>query len=202
MILTGELAVNPEIGSKAGAQVCWATVQAGGFPYNPFSSLPLIEPCMHRLVLLLSLLIAPVTLLAETFSSLEERMSQSEFKAAGLEKLSSAELQALNSWLRERSAEAATRSAAIAPAGIDQRGLRLPVADQDEIVSRIAGDFRGWSGRTRFTLENGQIWEGGGDSTLSVRLVDPVVRISQGTLGTWYLRVDGYNTTAKVKRIQ
>ena len=41
---------------------------------------------------------------AAGFSSLEERMSQNEFHAAGLEKLSPEELKALNEWLRTHNA--------------------------------------------------------------------------------------------------
>ena len=40
------------------------------------------------------------SLAAAPFSTLEERMSQSEFKAAGLERLSPEELKSLNDWLR------------------------------------------------------------------------------------------------------
>src|SRR5207342_2835934 len=45
---------------------------------------------------------------AAGFSSLEERMSQSEFHAAGLDKLSPAELNALNEWLRAHNATTTT----------------------------------------------------------------------------------------------
>ena len=45
---------------------------------------------------------------AAGFSSLEERMSQSEFHAAGLDKLSPTELNALNEWLRTHNAAATT----------------------------------------------------------------------------------------------
>ncbi len=135
-------------------------------------------------------------------------MSSTEFKAAGLEKLSAEELTALNQWLRERAAtvpSAAVSSSGFAPQPdpSDQRGLRnAPSADGD-IVSRIPGVFKGWSGGTRFVLENGQEWEALGDSgSLSVDLVDPVVRIKKGLIGAWYLKVDGYNTTAKVRRIK
>ncbi len=135
-------------------------------------------------------------------------MSASEFKAAGLEKLSAEELTALNEWLRERAATSSAAAASNAsfaaqPDPNDQRGLRNAPATDGDIVSRIPGVFKGWSGRTRFVLENGQVWEGLADSgSLSVDLVDPVVRIKKGLIGTWYLSVDGYNTTAKVRRVQ
>jgi len=163
---------------------------------------------MRSLVLALVVLIAPACAYAQDFSSLEERMSASEFKAAGLEKLSADELSALNQWLRERATTASSGAGpnagfASQPDPNDQRGLRNATSADGEIVSRIQGEFKGWSGRTRFVLENGQVWEGLADSgSLSVNLVDPVVRIKKGLIGTWYLKVDGYNATAKVQRIK
>lgn len=162
---------------------------------------------MRLFVLALCLMFAPAALLAQEFSSLEERMSYNDFKAAGLDKLSPEELQRLNEWLRQRAS--ATLAAPSAPAAVaqeasgDQRGLRLPEERGKTIVSRIPGEFRGWSGQTRFTLENGQVWESlPENSSLTVKLVDPVVRIEPGFFGSWSLKVDGYNASAKVRRIK
>src|SRR3546814_11473862 len=46
------------------------------------------------------MLLAPAVVAAQQFSSLEERMTYNEFRAAGLEKLSADELAAPNTWLR------------------------------------------------------------------------------------------------------
>ena len=99
---------------------------------------------------------------AQTFSSLEERMTESEFRAAGLDKLSEEELAAL------------------------------------------PGEFRGWSRKGEaITLANGQVWEiVDSASRLRVNLTDPQVVITQGALGAWYLRVEGYNTRVNVRRIK
>ncbi|MGQ0801970.1 MAG: hypothetical protein ACT4NL_17880 [Pseudomarimonas sp.] len=156
--------------------------------------------------LVLPVLTLPTVALAQDFSSLEERMSASEFKAAGLEKLSADELNALNLWLRQRATTSVAGSNAYSAAQPDPNDLRglpsAPSADGD-IVSRIPGVFKGWSGRTRFELENGQVWEGLPENdSLAVNLVDPVVRIKKGLVGTWFLKVDGYNKAAKVRRIR
>ncbi len=168
---------------------------------------------MRHFALALSLMFAPAALFAQDFSSLEERMSYNEFKAAGLDKLSPEELQKLNEWLRDRAAAtlAAPAAAAYAPAPatpaaapeVDTRGLRQASSRGDTIYSKIPGEFLGWSGVTRFRLENGQVWESFSDtSTLRVKLQNPNVRIEQGLFGAWYLKLDDYNATAKVKRIQ
>ncbi len=154
---------------------------------------------MRRFALFMTLLCAPALLLAQEFSSLEERMSFNDFKAAGLDKLSADELRALNAWLSENAKT--TISTAVAP--VDSRGLRVASPPGETIVSRILGEFSGWRGGTTFNLENGQVWQSDpGNSPLAVKLTDPVVRIKPGLFGTWYLQVEGYNSTAKVKRIR
>lgn len=138
-------------------------------------------------------------------------MSQSEFSGAGLEKLSPQELEALNAWLRR---ELTTTTAAAATAalsknkadrlGFDRGGVFGSREAEGTIVSRIAGEFRGWDRKgQRFTLENGQVWETiDASSPLSVRLTNPQVTIESGFVGTWFLQVEGYNTRVKVKRVK
>jgi hypothetical protein len=167
---------------------------------------------MRRYLIALSLIpiliLSPTAALAEDFSSLEERMSYNEFKAAGLDKLSPEELKQLNLWLQQRASAAlaapqAGGYATAAPPAADMRGLPAQRGSYEPIVSRIPGEFRGWSGKTRFTLENGQVWESAAETAaLAVRLTDPTVTIEQGMFDGWFMQVDGYNAKARVKRIK
>ncbi len=137
---------------------------------------------------------------AQQFSSVEERMSAADFKRAGLDKLSEEELAAFNAWLQQDSTR---RVAAVATE--DRRGMRASRASDDApISSRLPGEFTGWSSGTVFRLENGQVWRSiDPDSRLaSVRLENPAVTIKRGFLGTWRLKVEGYNTTVKVERVE
>jgi hypothetical protein len=147
---------------------------------------------------LFALLLCPLAS-AQTFSSLEERMSEADFRAAGLHRLSPEELARLNEWLRDQAAQAPAPAAAQ-----DRRGLPAEYNPSDAIVARIPGEFRGWSGAgTRIELDNGQVWEVTDSSTrLAVNLQDPTVRIAPGFMNAWFLQVDGYNTKARVKRIR
>lgn len=153
------------------------------------------------------LLLAPAIAAAQQFSSLEERMTYNEFRAAGLEKLSPDELAALNAWLREGLPVVAAGAAASAQPIADRRGFPARAADQGpegDITSRILGEFRGWSNQQRITLENGQVWQIN-DSTATlagVKLQDPVVTLSRGAISGWFLKVEGYNVRARVKRIK
>lgn len=143
---------------------------------------------------------------AQSFSSLEERMSAAEFRAAGLDKLSPEELAALNEWLRAKGVSGPAFGAA-APAPVDdRRGFPVALGDSGggPIVSRIPGEFRGWDGTgTQFTLENGQVWKSTDPAArLAVKLNDPVVVIRPGVLNAWFLQVEGYNAKVRVIRVK
>lgn len=137
---------------------------------------------------------------AQSFSTLEERMTATQFRAAGLDKLSPDELAQLNAWLQKNVASGASAAAAVA----DRTGLpSTPMADSSAVRNRISGEFRGWTGKTTFHLDNGQVWQqSGNDRWEGVTLDNPQVTIEPAFMGSWRLKVDGYNTTTKVKRIR
>ena len=72
----------------------------------------------------------------------------------------------------------------------------------DQITTRILGEFKGWSGYTKFQLENGQIWQQSSEGLLIVRMNNPTVSIKKSFFGTYNLNVEGVNSTIKVRRIQ
>lgn len=159
-----------------------------------------------RRMLLISLVLSAFiggSALAQSFSSLEERMTHAEFKAAGLDKLTPEELARLNAFIAEETTKAASTLPAETPMA-DNRGFYERTGPQGAIITSITGEFRGWDGKgDRFTLDNGQVWEVTDSSTrLSVKLTNPEVTIEPGVLGAWYLKVAGYNTRAPVRRIK
>ncbi len=130
--------------------------------------------------------------------TLEERMSQAEFHATGLDKLSAQELQQLNAWL---DAHGGSTVKYVTSSG-------APVfykddSDRTTIESSIVGDFRGWSGRTVFTLQNGQKWQQAESGARDARTrTDPKVRIKPMLLGSWLMYVDDCGCSVRVKRIE
>lgn len=154
--------------------------------------------------------------------SLRRQMSADEFKAAGLDKLSADELAALDAWLARR--QAATPLAAAPAATLDaaeaerireqgrEEGRRevkeksrgfLDFGSEEPIRSTLVGDFSGYSTGRRYTLANGQVWEQMEPAVLEgVKRSDPAVTIRPGLMNVWYLRIDGYNPAAKVRRIK
>lgn len=176
------------------------------------------------LIACLMLIASTVAQSQESFSSVEERMTGKEFMETGLNKLTEAELEALNNWLRDHSvatlenrvargqsataanttttATAATASRAAPPAE-DRRGLEGKNADRSTIVSRLVGEFDGWDGDTVFELENGMVWKQVETDHLSTKkLVNPVVTIKSGMFDSWRLSVEPYNKSIQVTRIQ
>lgn len=118
-----------------------------------------------------------------------QSLPAADFAAAGLSKLSPAELARLDALvkaykpgvaeardlvtapprggIREAAAPAGTvvqPAPAAAPISDTGRSQKVTVAagrkvEYSEIESRIAGEFSGWEPRTVFTLENGQRWQ-------------------------------------------
>lgn len=147
----------------------------------------------------LSLLALAGTLRAAEFSTLEERMSQSEFKAAGLDRLSAAELKSLNDWLRSHGL------GADAPVAIrDGKPDFYPDQFKRETVeTRIAGPFTGWLGKTRWTMENGQVWEQAESGRRQDwSLQQPTVHIKPMIMGSWLMSVEGCGCSLRVQRVK
>ena len=160
-----------------------------------------------RLALLFSALaVCAATALAAEFSSLEERMSVKDFKAAGLEKLSPQELEQLNAWLRVHGLAGAAKGTSQgggAEEGFRAKGFFGSGSDTGPIQSRIKGTVKGWSGNTVFELENGQAWQQTDGTEFNIPAVtNPAVTIEQGLVGAWNLKIEGYNRTARVTRVR
>lgn len=150
---------------------------------------------------------------------IEDRLTASEFREAGLGKLSAAELSRLNALLaREPIAPAAAvpatdadveariaqaREAGRLEALGEDRGLRPAAESREPIESTIPGAFAGFAPGREYTLANGQVWKQiDGASIAGARGQDIAARVRPGFMGAWWLQVDGYNTQAKVERIR
>ena len=133
---------------------------------------------------------------AEQFSSLEERMSQSEFHAAGLDKLSPDELKALNAWLR---AHYGTTTTYVTPSG--QPVFYPQESARQTIEAHIVGQFTGWYGKSVFTLDNGQQWtQAESGSRQCGNFQNPAVKIKPMIMGSWLMYVQGCDDSVRVQR--
>lgn len=151
------------------------------------------------------------------------------FRAAGLEKLTAGELAELERLFAEqkagelaaavsaaesRGAEQARAAAAPAEAtsGRQPGWLRAlitlkEVEDKPEaagaVESRLVGEFKGWSGRTMFRLENGQVWQqAGGGEYVGDTLQKPAVKVYPAAMGGYWLQVEGLRQRVRVKPVK
>ena len=165
----------------------------------------------------LSLLLTALLCLAPAFAAhaqrvvegdLQKQMSAEEFKAAGLEKLSAQELAALNAWLQHKVVQETSKAVEVAKeegrkeVKEKNRGF-FDFGSNEPIESTLVGEFTGFGKGKKYTLQNGQVWEQIEPASLSgVRKTDVSVKIKPGVLGNWFMKIDGYNTQAKVRRIK
>lgn len=144
-------------------------------------------------------------------------LSPEEFAHAGLAKLTSEELAALDAALSRHQ----TPSRPVAPAkpsqqpvsaakndaaglGAEQVAMAAKPADTaEQLRTRIEGTLDGFSGRAVFAMENGQIWQVRIPESVSFvhKLTNPEVVITRGTFGYKMLIVAADRVIA-VKRIQ
>ena len=103
---------------------------------------------------------------------------------------------------------AAAAVAAAAPARTPEQNFGLEAVKQREaqpasIRSTVVGDFDGWGPGSQIRLANGQVWRiiDGSDAVLP-RTKDAAVTIERNVFGTLFLKVDGGNSSAKVRRVQ
>jgi hypothetical protein len=144
----------------------------------------------------LAVLIAAMPVMAQQFSSLEERMSAADFRAAGLDRLTPQQLQFLDDWLRIHE-QVKTVSASGNPVFYPDNQPR------DKFTSHMVGHFSGWSGHNMFTLDNGQVWKQAESGAYSCPSVDnPTVTIKPMLLGSWLMYVQGCNQSVRVERVK
>lgn len=146
----------------------------------------------HRLLAALVLATLATALPAHaqsTYVPVETRFTAGQFQAAGLHQLSPEELATLNHLLRDDQAAVVRR-------------VTAPDREQEPVRSSIAGEFRGWSKGTVFTLANGESWQVT-EGSYSVRAEgNPGVTIRPGVISGWYMEVDGHPVKAKVRRLK
>lgn len=105
-------------------------------------------------------------------------------------------------------APAAAPVVAAAPARSKEADFGMEAKKQREaepksVTSTVAGDFEGWGPTSQIRLANGQVWRiVDGSQAALPRMRDPRVTIERNLFGTLFLKVEGTNHSAKVRRVQ
>ncbi|MFL6539426.1 MAG: hypothetical protein ACJ8HU_01550 [Chthoniobacterales bacterium] len=133
------------------------------------------------------------------FPGVEKAMSDKVFKAAGLDKLTPEERARLDEFIRSYTASANQEAAKVA---VDEAVKGNKVPSQPQVIeSRIVGPFRGYNGRSRFTLENGQVWAQSQQVSAAYPPVDspPVIIVKGGWGHRMYILGGGNLRVSRLK---
>ena len=149
---------------------------------------------MKAPVLTALLLIALPLAAQQEFPGVEKLMSAEEFRAAGLDKLSAQEREALNQWLINYTALEAPL--------MRSNNEEVRAAEEQEIRARIEPPFTGWDGNTVFTLDNGQVWQQRLRGRLNYRGEDTEVVIRKNFFGYYKLTHLDSGKSVGVKRLK
>jgi len=159
---------------------------------------------LRTLALVGLLLLAPFAS-AQDATRIEQQMTAEQFQAAGLDQLSPVQLSELNNWLNRTLDTETSKATMVAEERIakQQRGLD-DSRSREPVIAHLQGGFEGFREGRQYTLDNGQVWRQTDNASLvGVNLDGPEVTITPGLFGgVWYLRVEGYNTRAKVERVE
>jgi hypothetical protein len=156
------------------------------------------------------------------------------YRAAGLDKLTDAERQALIDWVNAGAPMTASGTPAVPAAPVSPRAPMVaatpapaaaptptvasvptaapapaalpapltPLSEESEINTRVLLPFTGWTGRTIFTMENGQVWQQRMDGNYTFKGTDTRVVITRGTFGLDRMRLVESGRWIGVKRIR
>jgi hypothetical protein len=136
------------------------------------------------------------TVMAADPPGVETLMTREDFSAAGLEKLTEAEREHLSEWIA-RYREGVTVGPA-PPKTSKERAKEKEI----EITVKVIPAFRGWSGKTVFRLDNGQVWLQRQRGTLRYSGDDSAVTLYQNIMGKYMLKHADTGRAIGVKRIQ
>lgn len=130
-----------------------------------------------------------------SFPGIEQLMTPEEYRAAGLQKLTPAEREALDRFLVRYTAEDSQ-----VLFNNDEEVKKA--VDEQVIVSVIQPPFNGWSGDTVFRLENGQVWQQRLGGNYPYRGSNPEVRITKNFMGFYRMELTENGKAVAVKRLK
>jgi hypothetical protein len=159
---------------------------------------------MKRTYFLVCLLLASVASLPAAepenpaFPGVQKAMTPEQYEAAGLSKLEPAERAKLDEFIRNY---VVVSNEKVATSAVDKAVKENKVSAPEVIQSRIVGPFTGYTGRTVFTLENGQRWaQSQFDSAYFPKIDSPGVVIVKSGFGyRMYIAGGGAIRVSKVK---
>ena len=166
-------------------------------------------------------LLAVLTLSGLAAEDFWQHLTPDERKAAGFDQLSTEQRTLIDRFAKRFAETQASQTIPVAAekareegraearaAALEQKKAAIGLApredDETEVIrTRISGDFRGWTGHTRFTLANDQVWQQDQvDNRFFPLMVDPEVEIRPSRLGGWKMTLLKEGLWIRVKRVR
>ncbi len=198
----------------------------------PSANLRSVRVVFTQAFVLLSLCTATCSIAASTFESLDKAMTPDERVKSGIDSLTAQQREFLNSWLKARYGEpphieASASDTAIVSAPttavttettaqaieteVERRVAAKLAATQTSkqspkdyvpLEARLVGDFKGWTGKTVFKLDNGQVWRQRSSANYRHRGSDMRVKFKKNWMGGWEMTVVSSGQTVLVRKVQ
>lgn len=134
-------------------------------------------------------------------------MTPEDYAASGLDQLTDAQRKQLSEWVERYREGAVVGPVVQKPPSkmteeekVEAKKIR-EVMDAD-IVAKVIPAFRGWSGKTIFRLDNGQVWQQRMAGKLRYNGPDNTVTIRRNQLGKYVLNHDDTGRGVGVVRIE
>ena len=164
--------------------------------------------------------------------SIEDMMSAEERLKSGVDTLTAEQRQFLSDWLRENYArnpakvvsspatvpdtspqQAASSEATadtieaeidrrVAARLADNRASEKKPASDSSFEARLTGNFTGWSGKTVFRLDDGQVWRQRSAANYRHRGTDMRVKFKKNWMGGWEMTVVSSGKTVLVSKVK
>ena len=170
-------------------------------------------PLLFRLLVLCAALSPTGAVMARDdpgFPGIEKLMTPGEYRAAGIDRLTPAQREALNQWLIRYTAGDSqvplNTDGEIGEATGESReaaGESREAAGEREIIAHLGENFSGWTGETLFRLDNGQVWQQRRRGFYTYRgPANPAVRITKNFMGFYRMEMVESGKSVQVKRVK
>ena len=152
---------------------------------------------MRKLILIFAAFGAAVVLAADDNGAPDVRtlMTPQDFAESGLDKLTPAERAHLSEWV------ARYREGALEGPPPPKTPEQRAEEKAEQIVAKVVPAFTGWSGKTIFRLDNGQVWQQRQPGKMRYSGPDSTVIISQNLMGKYMLKHEESGRSVGVKRV-
>ncbi len=151
------------------------------------------------LILLVASAFAPAAFAQNSnFPGVQKAMSSKAFEETGMNKLSPEERARLDDFIR---GYVTTSSEKAATAAVDHAVKTNKVTEPEVIQSKIVGRFIGYNSRSRWTLENGQVWAQSQQDARAYPPIDspPVMIVKSGWGHRMYILGGGNIRVTKIR---